>query len=52
MPIVVLVGMTVRNPSYLNVFREDPDGRKMAFAAIGCQAIGYLLIRKIVNIKV
>jgi tight adherence protein B len=52
LPIIVLAVLTFKSPGHVKVFREEPAGRWMAFAAIACQLTGYVLIRKVVNIKV
>jgi tight adherence protein B len=52
MPALVAVLLFVASPKYLMVLANDPDGRLMIMGAIAGQIIGYLCIRKIVNIKV
>jgi tight adherence protein B len=52
MPVVLILLLTVVNPGYLKLLVKDPDGRMMIVAAVFGQALGYLFIRKIVNIKV
>jgi tight adherence protein B len=51
-PVAVGVLMFVVNPEYARFFLEDPTGLLMLSAALGLQAVGYLIIRKIVNIEV
>ena len=52
MPVVVAVLLFVSSPAYLLVLARDPDGQKMVIGAAVAQIIGFLCIRKIVNIKV
>lgn len=52
MPIVVAAILFLVSPSYLFVLFSDPDGRKLLYGAIFGQILGYLAIKKIVNIKV
>jgi Flp pilus assembly protein TadB len=40
------------NPGYTSVLVYDPVGRKMMYAGVSLMAVGALLIRKIVKIKV
>jgi tight adherence protein B len=44
--------MFVVNPQYARFFVDDPVGHQLLAAAIGLQLVGYLIIRKIVNIEV
>jgi tight adherence protein B len=52
MPVVVAVLLFFISPEYLLVLARDPDGKKMVIGAIVAQFVGFLCIRKIVNIKV
>ncbi len=52
MPLIVAGLLFVISPEYLLVLVKDPDGKKLVIAAGIGQIIGYLCIRKIVNIKV
>ncbi len=52
MPIVVAVLLFFISPAYLMVLVHDHTGRLMLFGAVVGQVVGYLCIRKIVNIKV
>jgi tight adherence protein B len=52
MPVVVAGLLFLTSPNYLLVLARDPDGRKMVIAAVIGQFVGFLCIRKIVNIKV
>jgi tight adherence protein B len=52
MPIIVAVMMYISSPAYLNVLFVDPLGRMLLIGSIVAQAVGFFVIRKIVNIKV
>ena len=51
-PLAVAALMFVANPEYARFFLDDPAGRKLLFAGLGLQMVGYLIIRKIVTIEV
>ena len=44
--------MTFINPGYAHTLIDDPMGRKSIWVGLGLMAIGVLMIRKIVDIKV
>jgi len=52
MPIVLMLGLTIVAPSYLESMVQDPDGKYLILGAAMGQIVGYYFIRKIVNIKV
>lgn len=52
MPPVLFLVMLKINPDYTMLLVNHPLGRMMAMVALTLQALGYLAIRKIVNIKV
>ena len=52
LPVVMYGLINLANPGYTRVLIEDPIGRKMTYVGIGMIAVGALLIRKIVRIKV
>jgi tight adherence protein B len=52
MPIVLMFGLLLVAPGYLQGMAKDPDGRVLIAACIVAIVIGHFLIRKIVNIKV
>jgi tight adherence protein B len=52
LPVVMYGLINLANPGYTKVLIDDPVGRKMTYAGIGMVAVGGLLIRKIVKIKV
>jgi len=51
-PIAVAVLMFYTNPDYVKFFFTDDTGIIMMGVAIGLQVIGYLIMKKIVNIEV
>jgi tight adherence protein B len=52
LPPVLFIVMWRLNPGYVMMLFEDPMGKQMLAAALVLQAIGALVIRKIVNIRV
>ena len=52
LPVVMFFLISVANPGYADVLLRDPVGRKLTYAGICMMAVGGLLIRKIVKIKV
>ena len=52
MPVVVGILLFFTSPNYLMVLVRDPGGRQLLIGAGVGQIIGYLCIRKIVNIRV
>ena len=51
-PIAVAILMFYTNPDYVKFFFEDEVGNYMMATGIGLQVIGYLIMKKIVNIEV
>jgi tight adherence protein B len=51
-PIILVVALMFIAPTYLRMLATDPDGRYLILAAIGAQILGYLWIKKIINIKI
>ncbi len=51
-PCAVAAIMFVVNPDYVTFFVREEVGNMMALGAVGLQIIGYLIIKKIVNIEV
>ncbi len=51
-PIAVAVLMFYTNPDYVKFFFTDDVGQIMAGVAIGLQLVGYVVMKKIVNIEV
>jgi tight adherence protein B len=52
MPIVMVVILSFVAPDYLPEMAKDSDGKWMIAGAVVCQIIGYLVMRRIVDIKV
>jgi tight adherence protein B len=52
MPVVLMFGLLVVAPGYLQSMVDDPDGRMMIVGVIIGMVLGHLTIRRIVNIKV
>ena len=52
LPVAFVALMCVSHPDYLEPLYKDPLGQKLTAAAIGLQITGYLLIRRIINIRV
>ena len=52
LPVVMYGLINLANPGYSRVLIEDPAGRKMIYVGMGMIAVGGMLIRKIVKIKV
>jgi len=52
LPIVMIFALSFVAPGYLPTMVKDPDGRYMIAAAVLFQILGYIIMRKIVNIKV
>ena len=52
LPVVMFCLISIANPGYSNVLIHDPVGRKLTYTGICMMAMGGLLIRKIVRIRV
>jgi len=52
MPVVVTMLMMITSPKYLGDLAADKTGRMMIYGAAIGQVVGYLVIKKITNIKV
>lgn len=52
LPVVLAVFAAIVNPAYMRPFIDDPLGRVILAAAVIAELIGFLLIRRIVNIDV
>lgn len=52
MPFIVLALLYMTNPNYIEPLFTDPIGRRALWAAAIMQFIGYLIIRKMIRIKV
>ncbi len=51
-PLLLIVGLSIVAPDYLGSMARDPQGRIMILGAILGQISGYVVMRKIVDIKV
>jgi tight adherence protein B len=51
MPVVIALAMVVLAPDHIMTLVRDPLGVQMAMAAVGLWVIGYLAIRKLVNVE-
>ena len=51
-PMVVAILMFFTNPEYVLFFVDDPDGKIMLAVCVGLQLLGFVSIRKIVDIGV
>ncbi len=52
LPIGIAVMMLIVSPGYMQVLFNDPTGKNLIAAAIGCLILAHFVIRKIVDIKV
>jgi tight adherence protein B len=52
LPIVVIALLRILSPKYLDALTGDPRGRMLLGAAVLSQILGYLCMKKIVNIEV
>jgi len=52
LPIVMFILINFVNPGYTSVLLDDPVGRKIMYLGALLMAVGALLIRKIVKVKV
>jgi tight adherence protein B len=52
LPIIMILALQIVAPDYLPVMIRDPDGKWMVVAAVVLQVLGYMVMRRITNIKV
>ena len=52
MPFMVGLGIWLQDPEYVGILFEHPLGRMMAIAAVIMQIVGFLWIRKIVDVEI
>jgi tight adherence protein B len=52
LPIGIATMMLIVSPGYMQVLFNDPTGKNLIAAAIGCLILAHFVIRKIVDIKV
>jgi len=51
-PFVIIIGLSFINPDYINTLFSEPAGRIMSGIALFMMALGILVMKKMVNIKV
>ncbi|PZQ51959.1 MAG: pilus assembly protein TadB [Novosphingobium pentaromativorans] len=51
MPLLAMVGLVLMNPAYLDFFVKDPRGQSLSMMAIGLEAIGILIIRRMLRLE-
>ena len=52
LPFIMFVLLTMVNPGYTRILIEDPLGQRLVIVGLVLMALGFYVIRKIVNIKV
>jgi len=52
MPIALVVALMIVAPGYLQVMAKDSDGKYLIAGAVAAQILGYLIMRRITDIKV
>jgi len=52
LPIVMILALTITAPDYLPLLLKDPDGKWLVVTAVVLQVLGYMVMRRITNIKV
>lgn len=52
LPFLVFIAISIVNPKYTDVLVDDPLGRNLIWAGLALMAMGILVIRKIIAIKV
>ena len=50
-PVVIALGMVVVAPDHILTLVRDPLGIQMAVAAVGLWVVGFLAIRKLVDVE-
>jgi len=51
-PLILVVALTISNPSYLPMLFEDPVGKQIAMLAVVWASIGVFFIRRIIRVEV
>ncbi|WP_443478541.1 type II secretion system F family protein [Novosphingobium aerophilum] len=51
MPLLAMVGLVLMNPSYLEFFIKDPRGQSLSLVALGLEAVGVLIIRRMLRLE-
>ena len=52
LPLVLVAGLTIIAPDYLQLMVNDPDGKYIILGAVAAQALGYFWMRRITDIRV
>jgi tight adherence protein B len=52
LPFIMFILIGLVNPNYTSILVHDPLGQKLVLVGLGLMVLGFLLIRKIVDIKV
>ena len=52
LPVVMFITFTVMNPQYERLLLEEKIGNYMLMAAVVMQILGYMVIKKIINIRI
>ncbi len=52
LPVGLLAVITLTNPDYAHTLTATPTGHKMLYISAGMISVGYMIIRKIVNIEI
>jgi len=52
MPIALVIALMIVAPGYLQVMAKDSDGKYLIAGAVAAQILGYLIMRRITDIKV
>lgn len=50
MPLVAMAALVAMNPSYVDFFLSDPRGHKLAIVALALQAMGMLVMRRVMRL--
>jgi tight adherence protein B len=51
LPVFLLIALSFLNPEYVSLFLNERNGRLMLAFAAGWELLGFLVIRKILNVK-
>ena len=51
LPVFILAGLMILNPDYVSMFFETQTGKTMLAVAAAMELIGFLVVRKVMNIK-
>jgi tight adherence protein B len=52
LPFIMFVLLTLVNPAYTRILIEDPLGQRLVMVGLALMALGFYVIRRIVDIKV